>query len=128
MVGVEQEKTSEVSEESSVNDKPKSTQEIVKEYFVDTPVLIDVAYCESKFIQYDADGSIHRGVINPQDVGVMQINEKYHLNTAQKLGMNIYTLEGNLEYAKYLYQTQGTRPWEYSSKCWGKNREVALNI
>lgn len=105
----------------------KTTKQIVQEYFAETPILIDVASCESRFIQYDADGSVHRGFINPQDVGVMQINEKYHLSDSIKLGLDIHTLEGNLDYAKHLYNKQGTRPWEYSSKCWNKTREVALN-
>jgi len=109
------------------NSSSKTTKQIVQEYFAETPILIDVASCESRFIQYDADGSVHRGFINPQDVGVMQINEKYHLSDSIKLGLDIHTLEGNMDYAKHLYNKQGTRPWEYSSKCWNKTREVALN-
>jgi hypothetical protein len=113
--------------ESSELEQPKTTREIVEAYFSDVPVMVDVAYCESRFTQYNADGSIHRGVVNPQDVGVMQINEKYHLETSINLGLDVHTLEGNLEYARYLYETQGTAPWEYSSHCWNKKREVALN-
>ena len=113
--------------ESSVLEQPITTREIVETYFSDVPVMIDVAYCESRFTQFNADGSVHRGVINPADVGVMQINEKYHLDTSIKLGINIHDLEGNLDYARYLYETQGTAPWEYSSHCWNKSREVALN-
>ena len=109
------------------NSSSKTTKQIVQEYFADTPVLIDVASCESHFTQFDADGTVHRGVVNPQDVGVMQINEKYHLSESEKLGLDIHTLEGNMAYAKYLYEKQGTRPWEYSSKCWNKTREVAIN-
>jgi hypothetical protein len=109
------------------NSSSKTTKQIVQEYFAETPILIDVASCESRFIQYDADGSVLRGFINPQDVGVMQINEKYHLSDSIKLGLDIHTLEGNMDYAKHLYNKQGTRPWEYSSKCWNKTREVALN-
>ena len=104
-----------------------TTKAIVQDYFADVPVMIDVAYCESRFTQFNADGSVHRGVVNPADVGVMQINEKYHLQTAIKLGIDVHTLEGNLEYGRYLYETQGTGPWEYSSHCWNKSREVALN-
>jgi hypothetical protein len=49
----------------------------------------------------------------------MQINEKYHAEKAVELGINIYTLEGNVEFAKYLYDTFGSKPWKSSSKCWG---------
>jgi len=109
------------------NSSSKTTKEIVHEYFADIPILIDVASCESGFVHY-TNGTIIRGRINPQDVGVMQINEKYHLSDSIKLGFDIHTLEGNMAYARHLYKNQGTRPWEYSSKCWNKSREVALNI
>lgn len=103
-----------------------TTEAQVKAYFADTPILAEIAFCESRFRQFDGNGNVLRGVQNSQDVGVMQINEKYHLETAQKLGLNLYTLEGNMAYGKYLYDTQGTKPWNYSSHCWGKHREVAL--
>jgi len=107
-------------------EKVKSTEEIVKEYFIDTPVMADVAFCESRFRQFDKNGEPLRGIVNKLDVGVMQINEKYHAGTAAALGINIYSLEGNMEYAKYLYDTQGTRPWVHSSGCWNTVREIAL--
>jgi hypothetical protein len=103
-----------------------TTEAQVKAYFEETPILAEIAFCESRFRQFDENGNVLRGVQNSQDVGVMQINEKYHLETAQKLGINLYTLEGNMAYGKYLYDTQGTKPWNYSSHCWGKHREVAL--
>ena len=97
---------------------------IVKEYFKENPVLINIAWCESRFRQYDNDGSIHRGEINNRDVGVMQINEFYHLEKALKQEIDIYSLKGNLAYAKHLYDKQGTAPWNSSSKCW-RNQQVA---
>lgn len=103
----------------------KTTSEVVREYFKDTPIMAEVAYCESNHRQFDENGNVLRGRVNSQDVGVMQINEKYHLGTSQKLGINIYTLEGNLEYGKYLYDTQGVAPWVYSKPCWG-NKTVAV--
>lgn len=103
-----------------------TTEEQVRAYFSETPILAEVARCESHFRQFDENGQVLRGKVNAQDVGVMQINEHYHLKTAQQLGLDIHTLEGNMAYAKYLYDTQGTRPWNYSSACWSKHREVAL--
>jgi len=93
---------------------------LVREYFKDTPDLIAVAWCESRFTQYDADGSIHRGRVNNDDVGVMQINIVYHLQTALKLDMDLYDTEGNMAYAKYLYDKQGLAPWSASKPCWSK--------
>lgn len=115
----------EMKTEHSVK-KAKSTKETVEEYFQDIPILVDVASCESRFTQFNPDGTILRGEANPDDVGVMQINEKYHLETSRKLGLDIHTLEGNMAYGRYLYEKFGTDPWEYSSKCWKKHREVAL--
>lgn len=111
---------------AKTNNQLLTTEAQVKAYFAETPILAEVAFCESRFRQFDENGNVLRGVQNNQDVGVMQINEKYHLETAQKLGLNLYTLEGNMAYGKYLYDTQGTKPWNYSSHCWGKHREVAV--
>ena len=113
---------SEISEEVKV----KTTEEIVAEYFKDAPIMKKIAYCESRYTHFNQDGSVLRGRVNSQDVGVMQINEKYHLATSQRLEYNIYTLEGNMEYARYLYETQGVRPWVHSSHCWDASNQFAL--
>ncbi len=106
------------------------TEEYVRKYFSDAPIMIKIAQCESHFRQLDKDGSVHRGVVNDADVGVMQINEYYHLDEAKKSNYNIYTLEGNTAYARKLYEKQGTAPWIYSKPCWGKyeNTNIAVNI
>ncbi len=97
----------------------------VKEYFADTPLLSEIASCESRFNQFGKDGSIYRGEINPADVGVMQINEYYHLQTSKKLGLDIHTLEGNMAYARYLYEREGSVPWNSSSYCWRKYESIS---
>ena len=106
-----------------------STEQYVKQYFKDIPIMIEIARCESTFRQLDSDGEIHRGKVNQSDVGVMQINEYYHLNTAEKKDIDIYTIEGNMAYARYLYEKQGTQPWNSSKACWGKyeNKNLAIN-
>ncbi|HMO78578.1 MAG TPA: hypothetical protein PKA96_00100 [Candidatus Paceibacterota bacterium] len=106
--------------------KLKTTKEVVHEKFSDIPIMIEIARCESGFRHQNSNGEVLRGYINSADVGVMQINEKYHSETAKRLGYNIYSLDGNMEYARYLYETQGTRPWIHSSKCWNSIREVAF--
>lgn len=98
----------------------------VKTYFADTPIMIEIARCESRYRHYDVEGEALHGYVNHSDRGVMQINEHYHDKTAVKLGLDIRTLEGNLAYARYLYDTQGTRPWKSSSPCWGSH--VALTL
>lgn len=113
---------SEISEQVKV----KTTEEIINEHLKDAPILKKIASCESQNRQFDATGAVLRGRVNNQDVGFMQINEKYHLGTATKLGLNIYTLEGNINYAKYLYRTQGVKPWIHSSSCWDASNTFGL--
>ncbi len=107
-------------EEKDKLDKSINTELYVRHYFADFPVMTKIAYCESRFRQYALGGKILRGEANRADVGVMQINEFYHLERAKKMGLNIYTLDGNLAYARDLYEREGARPWMSSSPCWAK--------
>lgn len=115
-------KIKEISQTSS----QKEVEEYVREYFKETPILAEVARCESTLRQFGKDGYVIRGIVDKRDVGLMQINEGYHLETANKLGHDIYTIEGNMEYAKVLYQKFGLSPWKASSKCWLKHAELAI--
>lgn len=119
--------TSEVQEPDTFKESEKTTEEIVNEYFKETPILSKVAYCESRYRQFDSNGNVLRGMVNSSDVGVMQINEYYHLSDSKKLGLDIHTLEGNLAYAKNLYERQGIAPWVHSSPCWNKGEGIAMN-
>lgn len=95
-----------------------SVEQYVKTYFAKNPILAEIAKCESRYRQYTTHGEVLRGRAVKQDVGVMQINETYHLETSEKLGYNIYTLDGNLAYGLYLYEKQGVQPWRSSDACW----------
>ena len=102
----------------------------VRDYFQDVPILVHVAKCESRFRHFNKEHTVIRGEQNSQDVGVMQINEKYHLDRSVKLGYNIYSIEGNMAYARRLYEKEGTAPWASSSPCWGKyksNTQLAIS-
>ncbi|KND49385.1 MAG: hypothetical protein AB198_02820 [Parcubacteria bacterium C7867-003] len=109
-----------------------STEKYVRQYFKDIPIMIQIARCESTFRHLDDDGEIHRGRVNDADVGVMQINEFYHLETSEQKGIDIHTIEGNLAYARDLYERQGVQPWSSSKPCWGKylidsSNQIAVN-
>ncbi len=95
-----------------------SVEAYIRKEYVNTPILIEVARCESRFHQFTDIGTVVRGIVDREDVGVMQINEHYHADEAQAMGINIYSTEGNVTFAKYLYQKYGTDPWNSSSKCW----------
>jgi hypothetical protein len=97
-----------------------STEAIVREYFSDIPVMIQVARCESTFRHTLEDGSVLRGKVDNRDTGVMQINTYYHGATAEELGLDLEDLEDNMAYARALYEKQGTQPWSASAPCWSR--------
>lgn len=82
----------------------------VRELFMDAPVMVDVARCESGFRQFAPSGQPLSGG-RGANIGVFQINEASHASWSKSLGYDIYSTEGNLAYARYLYDRQGTKPW-----------------
>lgn len=82
--------------------------------------MISVARCESGFRHTLTDGSVISGKVDPADTGVMQINLRFHETRAKKMGYNLHDLQGNLAYARMLYEEQGTKPWNASAPCWQK--------
>ena len=108
---------SEKMDESTFTDREALTAYLRKEY-AETPILVEIARCESTFRHYGENGKIIRGRVNSHDIGVMQINLLYHADTAEGLNIDLYTVEGNVEYAKYLYGKYGSKPWSASEPCW----------
>ena len=105
---------------------PTNTERIVRTYFKDVPVMIQIARCESTFRHTLEDGSVLKGVVDPADTGVMQINKRYHQRAATAMNLNLDDIYQNMAYARHLYETQGLRPWNASAGCW--NRTLAANI
>lgn len=114
-----------IVKQESDNEIDKDVEAHVREYFSDAPIMAEVARCESHFTQFTQSGKVLRGRVVPEDVGVMQINETYHLERSIELGYDIYTLDGNLGYARHLYEELGARPWLASAPCWAKSKEIA---
>lgn len=98
--------------------EPESISTYVERYFADAPILADIAWCESRFRHVGDNGTVLRGLVDRDDIGIMQINTRYHLEDAEELGLDLFSLHGNLEYARYLYEKQGTEPWKASQTCW----------
>lgn len=90
----------------------------VAAYFADIPVMVAIAKCESDFIQLNSSGGVLNGGSGGM-LGVFQINRSVHAKFALSIGDDISTLEGNLAYARYLYNQEGTAPWDSSKSCWG---------
>lgn len=101
-----------------------TTEAAVRAHFKDIPVMIQIARCESTFRQFDSAGQVLKNPTSSAK-GAFQIMESLHKEPARKLGYDILTLEGNMAYARHLYEKQGTRPWNASAKCW--NKTVAMN-
>jgi len=103
------------------------TEQLVREYFQDIPIMAEISRCESTFRHTVADGSVLRGVVDKRDTGVMQINTYYHQATADQLGLNLEDFYHNMAYARNLYERQGTQPWSASRPCWGNSQLAMVN-
>lgn len=90
------------------------------------PELVPICACESTGdrngtpTHYDANGNVLRGRVNPDDVGMCQINLYHHQKTAESLGLDLFKEQDNIIYANVLYTEQGPKPWEWSRDCWNQ--------
>lgn len=87
-------------------------------------ILEDISVCESGGRHYKDNGDVVIGRLNAEglgvDIGKYQINSVFHTETAEKMGLDLYDEHDNEKYALYLYDNQGTQPWNASEDCWGK--------
>ena len=113
-------------------DRPTSTAsaaiydqivDLSTKYGLKTDTALRIANCESAFHQYDETGEVNRGKVNPADVGVFQINEKYHLDESEGLNFDIHKTHDNIEFAMWLMKKEGTRHWNWSKPCWNKSAD-----
>jgi hypothetical protein len=86
------------------------SEKIVRAYFADIPAMIEIARCESNFRQFTDAGNVFRDASGDM-VGVFQFYEISHTAAAETLGFDLTTLDGNMKYARHLYEVQGTNPW-----------------
>lgn len=86
-----------------------------------SPILDRIAFCESHGHQLNPSGQVLLNVNTngTVDIGKYQINS-IHEAEATKLGDDLFTLEGNTAYAKYIYANKGTGDWASSQKCWAR--------
>lgn len=119
---------SQVSGDTDLNSPiPKLITTKSMEQKVDPNLAKAIAFCESTYRQFNVDnGTVLRGIHNPLDVGLFQINEKYHLKKSQELGFDIYTVEGNIDYALWLISHEGAGHWKWSKPCWSQKTTPAV--
>lgn len=75
-----------------------------------------IAVCETRDRHF-VDGEVIRGELTPEDIGRYQINEYYWGDTAEKMGLDIYNENDNREFAEWLYNRYGLKPWSASRDC-----------
>lgn len=105
---------------SSISFDPSDSTQVeakVRAAFADIPVMIKIAKCESDFTQFDSTGHPLYGGTGGM-VGVFQVAAAIHTDAAKELGFDINSLDGNLAYARTLYENEGTVPWLASAHCW----------
>ena len=100
-------------------------EEIVRSYFKDLPIMVHIAQCESNLKHTLSDGNVLRGRIDDDDIGVMQINQRYHKESADKMDLDLNDIYDNMTFARVLYNESGTRPWNPSAPCWQKTSAQA---
>lgn len=96
-------------------------EQAVRTYFADLPVMVKIARCESSFEHFDPkgpNGLNTNPASNSSASGVFQILLKTHGPEAARLGFDLKTIEGQLKYARHLYNKGGTRDWNSSRRCW----------
>ena len=70
--------------------------------------------------QWGDDGKVLRGRVDPDDTGQCQINKRFWLDEAIKLGYDIETFNGNRAMANWIYENYGSQPWNASKFMWDK--------
>jgi len=88
--------------------KEFSIKEKVALAFQDEPIMVDVAYCESRHTQLVNGKPL---ISRTSDVGVMQINQ-VHWKEAKSLGLDIfYNEDDNIKMGRIVYDKQGVKAW-----------------
>jgi hypothetical protein len=78
--------------------------------------MLKIARCESGIKQFKVDGSV---LISPtSDIGIFQINQ-VHWKRAKELGIDINSVDGNIQFAKLLYKSNRFGDWYMSRSCHG---------
>lgn len=94
-----------------IETEEQKIERLVREEFVDAPIMVKVARCESQFKNVPGKSS--------NDFGPFQVNY-VHLKTLAAMGLDREKVEDNIKYARYLYNKNGLKDWENSKKCWNK--------
>jgi len=101
------------------------------EYGVNPDMAKKIAWCESRYKQSGVGinyrtKSVQVGTTtqvvryeHSRDYGIFQLNSVYQLPRAEVEGLNVHTLEGNLQFGLELMKSEGAGPWRASAHCHG---------
>lgn len=90
-------------------------------YKVSSTTATNIIKCESSMYGKAINENIDKdGNVWSRDYGPMQVNDYYHKETMQKLGLDIYNQWDSLEYGFMLLAKNGTSDWNASRSCWSK--------
>ena len=92
--------------------------------FSELPIQLQfIALCESGG-RHEVNDKVIQS--RTDDWGIMQISRKYHLKRSINLGYDIFSPQGNMAYALFLYTENGLNPWRASMKCYRKLSYLSL--
>ncbi len=87
---------------------------LIKKYFPNDPIMVEVARGESGLKQWHDNGKVVRGIVDPDDTGLLQINKRYWGEEAKRLGLDFENnIEDNVKMARHIADTQGITAWVY---------------
>ena len=94
--------------------------ETALKYDVDEQLARNIMWCESKQYEHKAINENKRddGSVWSLDIGRWQINDYWHEETMQSMGMDIYDDYDNIEYGFQLLANEGVKHWKASRHCW----------
>lgn len=94
----------------------ETIEDKIKDVFPNKEEALAVARCESGLKQFDKRGEVIQNKESTA-IGVFQIMASLHKKYANSLDLDIQTADGNIKFAKILYDKYGWKPWAASKKC-----------
>jgi len=88
-------------------------EKVAKETHYPVDTISKIMWAESRYNAH----AVHRNKNKTTDHGYFQINSS-HIPLARSLYIDIFTEEGNTQFAIYLLQSKGLAPWRSSMSNW----------
>lgn len=82
-----------------------------QEWGLNSRIMLDIAACESGFVQFTESGSVLMGAKHPPDRGIFQINTLVWNEVSDLTGYDWRTVEGNIELAMLIASEYGYKQW-----------------